>query len=162
MKFTPLAGIETRWWRLSRPVCWMKFTPLAGIETLRLNKSLVFVFDEIRTPCGDRASLGCSCYMLIRDNALHSILTEWSLHLQTPKKDQASANRKLIFFIFYIICEMIPASVGGEQQACISGGIQSPSDIASGGLQRCTEEYVMRCMTCTSQQECQRHSWIYC
>jgi len=32
------------------------------------------------------------------------------------------------------------------------------SDIASGGLQRCTEEYVMRCMTCTSQQECQRHS----
>ena len=104
----------------------MKFTPLAGIETLRLNKSLVFVFDEIRTPCGDRASLGCSCYMLIRDNALHSILTERSLHLQTPKKDQASANRKLIFFIFYIICEMIPASVGGEQQACISGGIQSP------------------------------------
>ena len=32
------------------------------------------------------------------------------------------------------------------------------SDIASGGLQRCTEEYVIRCMTCTSQQECQRHS----
>ena len=28
---------------------------------------------------------------------------------------------------------------------------QADTDIASGGLQRCTEEYVMRCMTCTSQ-----------
>ena len=36
---------------------------------------------------------------------------------------------------------------------------QADTDRASGGLQRCTEEYVMRCMTCTSQQECQRHSW---
>ena len=126
----------------------MKFAPLAGIETFLVSESLsghedeirtpcgdcppsslaylIQKLDKIRTPCGDRASFGCSCYMLIRDNALHSILTERSLHLQTPKKDQASANRKLIFFIFYIICEMIPASVGGEQQACISGGIQSP------------------------------------
>ena len=78
----------------------MKFAPLAGIETLLAIHA-----------------------MPVRDNA---ILTERSLHLQTQKKDQASANRKLIFFIFYIICEMIPASVGGEQQACISGGIQSP------------------------------------
>ena len=34
---------------------------------------------------------------------------------------------------------------------------QADTDIASGGLQRCTEEYVMRCMTCTSQQECLKH-----
>ena len=27
---------------------------------------------------------------------------------------------------FYIRWEMTPASAGGEQQACISGGIQSP------------------------------------
>ncbi len=35
---------------------------------------------------------------------------------------------------------------------------QADTDRASGGLQMCTEEYVMRCMTCTLQQECQRHS----
>ena len=33
-----------------------------------------------------------------------------------------------------------------------------PSDIASGRLQRCTEEYIMRSMTCTPQQECRSHS----
>lgn len=33
-----------------------------------------------------------------------------------------------------------------------------PSDIASGRLQRCTEEYIMRCMTCIPQQECRSHS----
>ena len=33
-----------------------------------------------------------------------------------------------------------------------------PSDIASGRLQRCTEEYIMRSMTCTPQQEYRSHS----
>ena len=32
----------------------------------------------------------------------------------------------------YIRCEMTPTSVGGEQQISISGGVNLPSDIASG------------------------------
>ncbi|MSU82827.1 hypothetical protein FYJ25_10865 [Anaerobutyricum soehngenii] len=58
----------------------------------------------------------------------------------------------------YIRCEMTPTSVGGEQQISISGGVNLPSDIASGrahivrwtmvlrrpkrsvDLQRCAEE----------------------
>ena len=33
---------------------------------------------------------------------------------------------------YYIRCEMTPTSVGGEQQISISGGVNLPSDIASG------------------------------
>ena len=34
--------------------------------------------------------------------------------------------------LVYIRCEMTPTSVGGEQQISISGGVNLPSDIASG------------------------------
>ena len=50
---------------------------------------------------------------------------------------------------------MTPASAGGEQQACISGGIQSP--IWYSLRQDCRDaqkKYVMHCMTRISQQEC--------
>ena len=33
-----------------------------------------------------------------------------------------------------IRCEMAPTSLGGEEQISISGGSQSPSDIASGRI----------------------------
>ena len=32
----------------------------------------------------------------------------------------------------YISWEMTPTSIGGEKQACISGGVNPPADIASG------------------------------
>ncbi len=44
----------------------------------------------------------------------------------------------------YIRCEMTPTSVGGEQQISISGGSQSPSDIASGRI----AEMRRRSMSC--------------
>lgn len=34
----------------------------------------------------------------------------------------------------YISREMTPTSIGGEEQACISGGVNPPADIASGRI----------------------------
>ncbi len=47
---------------------------------------------------------------------------------------------------------MIPPLQAASNKLVSVAGFNLPSDIASGGLQRCTEEYVMRCMTCTSQR----------
>ena len=44
----------------------------------------------------------------------------------------------------YIRCEMTPTSVGGEQQISISGGVNPPSDIASGRI----AEMRRRSMSC--------------
>ena len=50
---------------------------------------------------------------------------------------------------------MTPTSIGVEKQAGISGGSQSPADIASGRIAevRC-RSMSCNCMTRTSQQEC--------
>ena len=47
---------------------------------------------------------------------------------------------------------MTPASVGCKLQINISGGVNPPSDIASGRIAQ--KKYVMHCMTRISQQEC--------
>ena len=46
--------------------------------------------------------------------------------------------------LVYIRCEMTPTSVGGEQQISISGGVNPPSDIASGRI----AEMRRRSMSC--------------
>jgi hypothetical protein len=40
----------------------------------------------------------------------------------------------LSFLTIYISWEMTPTSIGGEKQACISGGVNPPDDIASGRI----------------------------
>ncbi len=46
-------------------------------------------------------------------------------------------------------------SIGGEKQAGISGGSQSPADIASGRIAEVRSRRMScNCMTRTSQQEC--------
>ena len=55
----------------------------------------------------------------------------------------------------YISWEMTPTSIGGEKQAGISGGSQSPADIASGRIAEVRSRSMScNCMTRTSQQEC--------
>ena len=55
----------------------------------------------------------------------------------------------------YIRWEMTPTSIGGEKQAGISGGSQSPADIASGRIAEVRNRSMScNCMTRTSQQEC--------
>ena len=55
----------------------------------------------------------------------------------------------------YISWEMPPTSIGGEQKAGISGGSQSPADIASGRIAEVRRRSMScNCMTRTSQQEC--------
>ena len=50
---------------------------------------------------------------------------------------------------------MTPTSIGGEKQAGISGGSQSPADIASGRIAEVRNRSMScNCMTRTSQQEC--------
>ena len=50
---------------------------------------------------------------------------------------------------------MTPTSIGGEKQAGISGGSQSPADIASGRIAEVRSRSMScNCMTRTSQQEC--------
>ena len=53
MKFTPLAGIETRQAIEYRVILIMKFTPLAGIETMIAYVLTSAVTNEIHTPSGD-------------------------------------------------------------------------------------------------------------
>ena len=56
----------------------------------------------------------------------------------------------------YISWEMTPTSIGGEKEAGISGGSQSPpADIASGRIAEVRSRSMScNCMTRTSQQEC--------
>ena len=55
----------------------------------------------------------------------------------------------------YISWEMTPTSMGGEKQACISGGVNPPADIASGRIAEVRSRSMScNCMTRTSQQEC--------
>ena len=55
----------------------------------------------------------------------------------------------------YISWEMTPTSIGGEKQACISGGVNPPADIASGRIAEVRSRSMScNCMTRTSQQEC--------
>ena len=50
---------------------------------------------------------------------------------------------------------MTPTSIGGEKQACISGGVNPPADIASGRIAEVRSRSMScNCMTRTSQQEC--------
>ena len=50
---------------------------------------------------------------------------------------------------------MTPTSIGGEKQACISGGVNPPADIASGRIADVRSRSMScNCMTRTSQQEC--------
>ena len=50
---------------------------------------------------------------------------------------------------------MTPTSIGGEKQAGISGGGNSPADIASGRIAEVRSRSMScNCMTRTSQQEC--------
>ena len=50
---------------------------------------------------------------------------------------------------------LTPTSIGGEKQAGISGGSQSPADIASGRIAEVRSRSMScNCMTRTSQQEC--------
>ena len=59
------------------------------------------------------------------------------------------------FLALYISWEMTLTSIGGEKQACISGGVNPPADIASGRIAEVRSRSMScNCMTRTSQQEC--------
>ena len=77
-------------------------------------------------------------------------------------KETTAENKKQNTWQLHFLSDgrWLPPLQAASNKLVSVAGFNLPSDIASGGLQRCTEEYVMRCMTCTSQQECQRHSWI--
>ena len=50
----------------------------------------------------------------------------------------------LSLLTIYISCEMTPTSIGGEKQACISGGVNPPADIASGRIAEVRSRSILR------------------
>ena len=61
--------------------------------------------------------------MLLSATGNHQVLTLFGMSAGTA-----------VAIMNYIRWEMTPTSIGGEKQASISGGSQSPSDIASGRI----------------------------
>ena len=50
----------------------------------------------------------------------------------------------LSLLTIYISWEMTPTSIGGEKQACISGGVNPPADIASGRIAEVRSRSILR------------------
>ena len=74
---------------------------------------------------------------MMRHGRRYFVISPGSIPLNIKvSRDVVFTLQKKLFILTvvrgYIRCEMTPTSVGGEQQISISGGVNLPSDIASG------------------------------